>query len=184
MSSDISKFIMKNLASSMVNDLVGPKGNAQGISNVVNQGMSKSFGEDWGILPVTGPKMMALVFILNSVLASQGITPKTIAEVASRKAQEMNLNEHVISFLDKVKISNTLSKEDLKASASAFGEQAKDQVKGLVDLIDTEGIWSKVSSVGESVGEIGEKGFHGAKSLGKSIKKGIFGKKDEDVPET
>ncbi len=99
----------------MMKDLVSEKSRMTNVDQIVNKGMSKSFGDSWDMLPVTGPRMMALIFILNSVLGSKGITPKTVAETAISKAKEFNLDEKTTQFLEKIKMNNSISSAEIKA---------------------------------------------------------------------
>ncbi len=160
---------MKNLAQSMMKDLVSEKSRMTNVDQIVNKGMSKSFGDSWDMLPVTGPRMMALIFILNSVLGSKGITPKTVAETAISKAKEFNLDEKTTQFLEKIKMTNSISSDEIKAFASNLGDQAKDQVNELMDVVNNFDLKATMASVGEAVSDIGEKGLEGAKSIGKSV---------------
>ena len=180
----MGEMVMKNLAQSMLNDLVGSKsgGSSLGpqampsINKAINAGMSKSFGESWDVLPVTGPRMMALVFILNTVLGSQGITPKKIAEVATTKAKDLNLDDKVTKFLETIKAKNKFSADDVKSFANSLGDQAKSQVKEMLDVVNNVNVWGTLGSVGNAVTDIGEKGLEGAKSIGKSVG-GLFKRK-------
>ena len=185
----MGEMVMKNLAQSMLNDLVSPKSGGSvsqqampSINKAINAGMSKSFGESWDVLPVTGPRMMALVFILNTVLGSQGITPKKIAEVATTKAKDLQLDDKVTKFLETIKTKNKFSADDIKSFANSLGDQAKGQVKEMLDVVHNVNVWGTLGSVGNAVSDIGEKGLEGAKSIGKSVG-GLFKRKkntDED----
>lgn len=181
----MSEMLMKNFAQSMMKDLVGEKTSLPNINQVVNKGMSKSFGDSWDMLPITGPRMMALVFILNSVLGTKGVTPKMIAETAIAKAKEFNIDEKSTQLLEKIKMTNTISKDDIKSFASNLGDQAKEQVNELMDVVNNFDLKATMGSVGEAVTDIGEKGLEGAKSIGKSVggffrKKSKNGEKDEN----
>lgn len=179
----MGEMFMKNFAQSMMKDLINDKTKAANVNQIVNQGMSKSFGDSWDMLPVTGPRMMALIFILNSVLGSKGITPKKVAETAIAKAKEFNLDEKSTQFLEKIKKTNSISPEEIKAFASNLGGQAKDQVNELLDVVNNFDLKATMASVGDAVTDIGEKGLEGAKSLGKSVG-GFFKRKTKNNDET
>ena len=61
------------------------------IENEINSKLISVFGSDWSRLPATGPRMMAVVFILNLTLLPFGIVPATLLDVAIKKSKEYDI---------------------------------------------------------------------------------------------
>ena len=63
------------------------------IEQEVDNKLITLFGSDWSRLPVTGPRMMAMILVLNVALLPFGIVPATLIEVAITKSKEHNVED-------------------------------------------------------------------------------------------
>ena len=59
------------------------------IESQVDSKLAKTLGTDWSKLPVTGPRMMVLVIVLNVVLLPFGIAPALLADVVISKGKDL-----------------------------------------------------------------------------------------------
>ncbi|MCE7733366.1 MAG: hypothetical protein GPJ54_00715 [Candidatus Heimdallarchaeota archaeon] len=94
------------------------------------------FGADWSKLPVTGPRMMVMVLILNVALLPFGIVPATIFEVAIIKSKEYGVDNKFATMLQNTKLASEGSKEkfsDLIEYAGEAGTNVKEKLSFLTD---------------------------------------------------
>ena len=133
------------------------------IENSLDSNLAKNVGNNWAVMPATGPYVMALFLILNYTLAPLGITPATVVDTTIEKIREYEIDEKLSDLMD-----NT--KEGIKKGGKQSSERAKEIRKYLGETGD---------ELGENVNELLTHGFTRSKSvIGKSIdsSKSIIGK--------
>lgn len=116
------------------------------------------FGSDWSKLPVTGPRMMVMVLVLNVALLPFGIVPATIFEVAIIKSKKYGIDNKFAQMLQNVKLVGEGSKDkfsELIEYAGEAGSNVKEKLRNFTDetgsvvgkLLDkTKIIFGKLSS--------------------------------------
>lgn len=103
------------------------------------------FGTDWSKLPVTGPRMMVMVLVLNVALLPFGIVPATIFEVAIVKSKEYEIDNKFAFMLQNAKLAGEGSKEkfsDLIEYAGEAGTNVKEILRNITD--ETGGMVGKL----------------------------------------
>jgi hypothetical protein len=73
------------------------------IENQVDSKLARVLGNDWTRLPVTGPRMMILVIILNAVLLPFGIAPSILADIAIKKGKSYEVDQKFVRLLENAK---------------------------------------------------------------------------------
>ncbi|MHA2028625.1 MAG: hypothetical protein ACW99A_01055 [Candidatus Kariarchaeaceae archaeon] len=107
------------------------------IEKDVDNKLISIFGSDWSRLPVTGPRMMVMIFALNVVLLPFGIVPATLIEIAISKSKEYDVEDRFVQLLQNAKLSREDSKEKLKEMLDYAGEAGKN-VRGKLDIFSDE----------------------------------------------
>jgi hypothetical protein len=107
------------------------------IERQVDTKLVKVLGSDWSKLPVTGPRMMVLVIILNTVLLPFGVAPAVLAEVAMRKGKEYNVERRFVQLIESSK--GEFSKEKLQ-EFKEYASKTGDSVKNMLSTIISSGV--------------------------------------------
>ena len=144
--------IMKDLTANMNQE------HKNKIEKEVNSKLVSVFGTNWSRLPVTGPRMMAAIFVLNLTLIPFGIVPATLFDVAIKKSKEYDVEDRFIQALQNTKQGSGLSKtkiNEILNYAGEAGENVKHKLKKLGDeaggtlnklITRSKGAFGKISS--------------------------------------
>ncbi len=109
------------------------------IEKEINNKLVTVFGTDWSRLPATGPRMMALIFVLNLTLLPFGIVPATLLDVALKKSKEYNIEDQFIQTLKNTKHGGEISKKMINDILNYAGEAGKNVMFKLNNLGDDAG---------------------------------------------
>ncbi len=132
------------------------------IENSTDSNMAKNIGNNWAMLPATGPYVLSLFIIFNYTLVPLGITPATVIDTTIEKIKEYEIDEKLSDLMD-------IAKEGINKG----GEHSSDKVKEIGKYLgDTD-------DLGDNINELLTNGLVRSKSvLGKSIdsSKSLLGK--------
>ena len=141
------------------------------IEKNLDSNLAKNIGNNWAMLPATGPYVMALFLIFNYTLVPLGITPATVVDTTIEKIKAYAIDEKLADLMDK-------TKDGIKKG----GEQSSDRVKEIMKYLNSTG-----DEVGENVGILLNQGLTRSKSIlersldsGKSLIGKIFRKNKDD----
>lgn len=157
------------------------KGKEAPIRNDINAGMQKQFGNNWDVLPVSGLKIMALVTVMNYTLASQGITPRSIAMFLLDQVEHMGLDAKTTEFLQFIKTNGELSMDKLKEFMLPMGDKSNDAFESLSKLTDkgVNGIKGAAKVFGSSVKSSVHKTSESSANISSSLKNKFKQKQSE-----
>ncbi|MHA2251242.1 MAG: hypothetical protein ACXAD7_12835 [Candidatus Kariarchaeaceae archaeon] len=119
---------------------IGPslsKEQKEKIESQVDSKLAKTLGSDWSKLPVTGPRMMVLVIVLNVVLLPFGIAPALLADVVISKGKELEVDRKFIQLIETAK--GDFSRDKLN-EFSKYAESAGKTIGESLNTIISEGI--------------------------------------------
>lgn len=123
----------------------------------LDSNLAKNIGNNWAMIPATGPYVMALFLILNYTLLPLGITPATVVDTSIEKIKEYEIDEKLADLMD-------MAKEGIKKGGNHSSERVKEIIKYLSNTGD---------EVGENVGKLLTQGLTHSKSIfGRSVDSG------------
>ncbi len=131
------------------------------IESQVDSRLVKVLGSDWSKLPATGPRMMALVLILNVVLLPLGIAPALLADIAVKKGKEYGIDRKFVSLLENSK--GDFSREKLQ-EFKAYANKAGSSIGKILEIILSEG-----KETTKTIVKQGKVIFNGISAKGKTI---------------
>jgi hypothetical protein len=115
-----------------------PEADQEAVEDDMQKRIKKVLGSNWATLPITGPRMMVLVLIMNYVLLPYGITPANIAEHAIGKSKEYELDRRFDELMSQA-----------KQTAENTGQFTSDTVKELTRYSEEKG-----KKIGETLKEV------------------------------
>lgn len=93
-----------------------------GVRRQIDSRLTSVLGQSWTDLPISGPRMMALLIVLNIILAPMGIVPALVIDNMIKQAKEMNLDPRVMEFGNAVKDRGVDQINKIKGLAPYFDE--------------------------------------------------------------
>jgi hypothetical protein len=134
-----------------------PQDQQQAVENDMEGKIKKVLGSNWATLPITGPRMMVLVLIMNYVLLPYGITPANIADKAIEKGREYEVDRKFADLM-----------EQAKSTAETTGHFTSETVRELTKYSEEKG-----KQIGDSLTEILGPAIENAKeAIDNGIEKG------------
>ncbi|MHA2504182.1 MAG: hypothetical protein ACXAE3_15090 [Candidatus Kariarchaeaceae archaeon] len=156
----VKKILMGSVVTQILDDFAPeiPENKRYQVENGVSLRLQSTLGDNWAVMPVSGPTMILLTLILNYMLLPLGITPVMIADKVITKSKEMELGER---FADLI--------ESAKVTATNTGEFTQEKLKDLQDYLEEKGVTEKVRELADSSVEMGKQALSTGVSKGKRM---------------
>jgi hypothetical protein len=156
-----------------------PQDQQQAVENDMENKIKKVLGNNWATLPITGPRMMVLVLIMNYVLLPYGITPSNIADKAIEKGREYEVDRKFADLMEQAKHTAETTGQFTSETISDLTKYSEEKGKQIGETL-TEVLGPAFENAMEAIDNGIEKG-KGFLATGLAKGKGLFSKTKKDA---